>query len=194
MLVVEGVVDPVVRSLDPHADIVVGGGGLGGLLGIEIGYHLFGGAHTWRGDIDIGVHADFGGVDHGPAKVFELLGASGAGIDTGGYTFLEKVGVGVEAADEIAGFRYSGIIGVHVDIEQPGYNDEVRHIDDAVSIAGVNMLLDSGDAAVEYADIADAIEIVSRVDDVAAFEQNFEFAGHNMSYFSIQKSSIQATR
>ena len=59
---------------------------------------------------------------------------------------------------------------MHVNVEQPGGDDEVGHIDDAVGVAGGNVLLDPGDAAVEYTDVADAVELVGGIDDMAAFE------------------------
>ena len=40
----------------------------------------------------------------------------------------------------------------------------------AVGVAGGNVLLDPGDAAVEYTDVADAVELVGGIDDMAAFE------------------------
>ena len=181
MLVVKGLSGPIVGSLDADADLVVSRGHLGRPLRIEIGDDLFGRAHARGGNVDIGEHADLGVIDHRLAEVRELLGPGRARIDAGGYALFEEVGVGVEAAHQSARLAGAGMVRMDVDVEQARHDDEIAHVDDAVGVCRGNVLFDAGDAPVEYADVGDAIDVVSRVDYVAAFEQHFELAGHGFS-------------
>ena len=170
MLVVKRLGGPIVGGLDADAHLVVGRSHLGRPLGIEVGDDLFGRPHTWSGNVDIGEHADLGVVDHRCAEVLKLLGTGRARINTGGYTLFEKVGIGVEAAHQPARLAAAGMVRMNVDVEQARHDDEVAYIDDAVGVRRGNVLFDPGDAAVENADIGDAVDTVGRVDYVAAFE------------------------
>ena len=194
VFVVEGLGGPVVGGFDADADIVVGGGGFGGLLRVEVGDDLFGIAHARRGDIDETQDTGLGRLDHGFAKVLEFLGTGGAGVDAGGDAFFKEVRVGVEAAHEHAGVMRASVVGVYVDVEQAGRDDEVADVDDAVGLLRGDILFDAGYAAIENTDVADCINIVGGVDDVAAFEQDFEFAGHVISSMASGTSPILATR
>ena len=170
MLVVKGLGGPIVGGFDADAHLVVGCGHLGCLLRIEVGDDLFGRAHARGGNVDIGEHADLGVVDHRLAEVLKLLGPGRARIDAGGYTLFEKVGIGVETAHQPARLAGASMVRVDVDVEQARHDDEIAHIDDAVGIRWGNVRFNAGDAAVEYADVGDAVDVVDRVDYVAAFE------------------------
>ena len=102
--------------------------------------------------------------------MLKLLGPGRARIDAGGYTLFEKVGVGVEAAHQPARLAAAGIVRMNVDVEQARHDDEVAHVDNAVGVRRGNVRFNAGDAAVENADIGDAVDTVGRVDYVAAFE------------------------
>ena len=117
-------------------------------------------------------------VDHRLAEVLKLLGPGRTRIDAGGYALFEEVGVGVEAAHHSAGLATASMVRMDVDVEQARHDDEVAHVDNAVGVRRRNVRFNAGNAAVEYADVGDAVDVVDRVDYVAAFEQHFELAGH----------------
>ena len=116
------------------------------------------------------------------AEVLELLSPGRARIDAGGHALFEEVGVGVEAAHQPTRLAGADMVRMDVDVEQSRHDDEIAHVDDAMGVRRGNVLFNAGDAAVEYADIGDAVDVVDRVDYVAAFEHYFELAGHGFSF------------
>ena len=103
-------------------------------------------------------------------KWLELLGPGRARIDAGGYTLFEEVGIGVETAHHPARLAGAGMVRMDVDVEQARHNHEVAHVDDALGVRRGNVFFNAGDAARRVRRHRRRVDVVDRIDYVAAFE------------------------
>src|SRR4029077_18445652 len=105
-------------------------------------------------------------------------GPGSAGVDDGGYAGLEgEVGGNAERTFVRASFRVKPVkrgaakSGVVVNIDQAGGDEEARSVHDFSGGGGGNVFFDSGDFAARHGDIHDAIKMIGRINDMAAFQE-----------------------
>ena len=171
VVVVEGLAAPVVGGLDADDHVTVGGGGGCRVRGVEVGDHLLRTAHAGGRDVDVGQDAADGRVDQAGAEVLKFQVAGGAGVDAGGDTLFQEMGIGVEGIEPVARFSSAGPVGVEVYVDDAGSDQLVANIDQVAGFLVSNGLGDCRDAPVLYGDVSDAVDLVGWIDNATALEK-----------------------
>ena len=174
MRVVERLLGPEVGGLDADDHILVSEGGLGRSGWDQVDDGLLGIAHSRGGDVDVGEDSAGRLVDDGLSEVIDFLAAGRARIHAGGDALLEEVGVGVEAAAVVAVQLSAGVVGVDVDVEQSRGDVEAGDIHRVGGVVGRDVGFDAGDFPIADPQVARAVYVPSRVDQVSAFEEEIE--------------------
>ena len=86
--------------------------------------------HARRGDVETGLEARFGDLDHVASQALEGVGAGRPGVDGRGDAAGQDVGVGVDAVVADA------VVDVHVDVDEAGRDQQARSIEDVVGLSG----------------------------------------------------------
>ena len=165
---------PVVRAFDAHNRFPVGAGSGGGARWIKTGHYLFGGAHAGPGNVDVGQDADRRAIDDAFPEVIHLLPAGGAGIDAGSHAFLEKMGVGMQGVGPGTRHQIAGVVGVQVHVDEAGGYEEAAEVDAARGLPRGDLFGYAGNLAVFDTDVAAGVDLVGRIDEVAAFEDQVQ--------------------
>ena len=129
-------------------------------------------AHSVADDVEEREHARLGAIDDAVLEILEIAPAGAAGIGDGRHADAEGVAVRVEAV--IAGVRAAlagAGVDVGVDVDQAGSHVEAGDVDHFESGGRIQMGGDGGDGAILDGNIADGADVVLRIDDVSALEE-----------------------
>src|SRR5579871_1146074 len=113
-----------------------------------------------------------GAIDHAILKIVEVAPAGAAGVGDRSDADAESEAIGILAV--IAVVRVAPArarIDVHVDVDEAGSDVEAGDIDDLPGLRGIDVGRDLGDAAVADRHVADFVDVILGVDNVAALEK-----------------------
>ena len=129
-------------------------------------------AHPVADDVDEGQHARARAIDDARLEVLEVPPARPAGIGHRRDANAERETVGIHAV--VAGIR-AGLAGagvdVGVDVDQAGRDVQPRDVNRLAGLGRVDFRRDERDLAGGDRHVADGVDAVPRVDDVAAAQE-----------------------
>ena len=111
-----------------------------------------------------GEDADLAALDDVLAEAHEVAGAGGAGVDAGRDGAGPPVGVRVDAE------RGAAPVDVGVQVDEARGDDLAGNVVDVGAI-GFEVLAQGGDDAVLEADVGDPVQVLRRVNDASAAEE-----------------------
>ena len=120
---------------------------------------------------DIGEDPRLGTIDHRALEMQEVLGASRSSIDNCGDAGAEAVMI----SDHAQGFRFTGMVDMHVHIDQPGRDKQASDINSLSRLVGRNRWRYLGYLALCYRHVHRRVDIVGGVDYMPALQQQIIF-------------------
>ena len=129
-------------------------------------------AHPVADDVEEREDTSPGASDDGLAEDREITPAGRAGVGHGGDAAAQRHVVGIHAALAGIGIAFAGAgEDVHVDIDESGSDVKTLHVDGLVGRRRVDAGGHGRDLAVADGDIADLVDLVLGIDDVASLQQ-----------------------
>ena len=162
------------RALDADHNVLMLLGHLGRKLGIEIVDVLLEliGEDADAGDVEHGEHAGARALDDGAAELGKLAPAGRAGIDHGRHPGPEAEVIRIET--RLAAISAAGAVSgedMSVDVDQAWRHIQTRCVDHLAGFRGGNIRANRCYSARFNCDVADGVDVVLRIDDMAAFQK-----------------------
>ena len=185
VLTVPGSVGPVVSSLHTDDDGRIFFDGVDAALDVHLVDALLEtAAHAVGDNVEEGENAYFGVIDDAFLFLEKRFGAGSASIDDGGYARLKsEIGRNAKGIFMRASFRIEPVersaakSGVVMDIDEAGGDVETGRVHDLSGRIGGNVFFDGSDFAAGDSDVHYGVNVVGRIDDVAALEKEIVAGG-----------------
>ena len=141
---------------------------------LHVGEHLLErlAAHAVAHDVEEGQHPRLRARDDAVLEVLEVPPARAARVHRRGHAHAQREPVRVDAVVARVGALLAGArVEVRVDVDEPGSDVEARDVDHLEGLGGIDGCGHGGHLAACDGHVAHRAQVVARVDDVAAAQQ-----------------------